>query len=288
MKTLQRRIQQTAKDGNVNQLVVERDYIQGYVLLGIARQAELRATLVFKGGTALKKVYFGSYRFSEDLDFSAVDAPKGAELEQAVQAAVNAAQIAARTLAPIAMSVERHEERDPHPGGQEAFIVRVQFPWQRQPIVPVKIEITHDEPVLLPAPAKLILHGYEEALDVSIRTYGLEEIAAEKLRSTRQTQARMASRGWARSRGRDYYDLWHLVRLEPERVDWAGVSEILPPKCAHRGVTISSVADVFEPALIADVRATWERTLGPFVPELPNVDNVLAETRERLDGLLKL
>jgi predicted nucleotidyltransferase component of viral defense system len=207
MKTLQRRIQQAAKDGGVNQLVVERDYAQSYVLFGIASQAELRKTLVFKGGTALKKVHFGTYRFSEDLDFSAVDGPREATLEQAIRAAVDAAQTAARHLAPITMSVERYEERDPHPGSQEAFIVRVQFSWQRQPMVPVKIEVTHDEPVLLPAPSTPVRHGYDEALEVFIRTYGLEEICAEKLRSTRQSQAKLATRGWARSRGRDYYDL---------------------------------------------------------------------------------
>jgi hypothetical protein len=288
MKPLQRRIQQAAKDGRINQLVVERDYAQSYVLRGIGNQADLRETLVFKGGTALKKIHFNSYRFSEDLDFSAVDGPQGTVLEQAIRAAVDAAQAAARAVAPIAMTVERYEERDPHPGGQEAFIVRIQFPWQRQPMVPVKIEITHDEPVLLSAPPMPVAHGYEEALDAVIRTYGLEEICAEKLRSTRQTQTKLTTRGWARPRGRDFYDLWHLVRLGPGRVDWARVSEVLPRKCAHRQVTITSVADVFEPTLLEEVRATWERTLGPFVPNLPDVEQVFAETRQRLEAHLTL
>ena len=286
MRTLKQRLQQAAKASGVSQLVVERDYAQSYVLLGLASHPGLRETLFFKGGTALKKVHFGSYRFSEDLDFSAVAGPMGLELERAVRAAVEAAQMAARRLSPLTLGVERYEERDPHPGGQEAFIVRVQFPWQRQPMVPVKIEVTHDEPVLLPAPPTTVRHGYDEPLDVSIRAYGLEEICAEKLRSTRQTQARLAARGWARPRGRDYFDLWHLVRLDVGRVDWTKVRAILPSKCAHRHVAIASVADVFEPALLQEVRATWNRTLGPFVPELPDVEAVLAETRGRLESLL--
>ncbi|HZN95815.1 MAG TPA: nucleotidyl transferase AbiEii/AbiGii toxin family protein [Myxococcales bacterium] len=288
MKLLQRRIQQAAQDGHVSQLVVERDYAQSYVLLGIARQAELRRVLVFKGGTALKKVHFKSYRFSEDLDFSAIDGPEGSALERAVREAVEEAQTAARTLAPVAMTVERYEERDPHPGGQEAFIVRTRFPWQRQPMVPVKIEIAHDEPVLLPAPAMPIVHGYEEPFDAAIRTYDLEEICAEKLRSTRQTQVKLTARGWARPRGRDFYDLWHLARLETGRLDWRRVAEMLPQKCAHRAVTISSLADIFEPALLDEVRAAWERTLGPFLFDLPDVEQVFTETRERLEALLKL
>src|SRR5215510_6105919 len=58
---------------------------------GIAANSDLSGTLIFKGGTALKKLYFGDYRFSEDLDFSAVDAPRGQALEEAVREAVNVA-----------------------------------------------------------------------------------------------------------------------------------------------------------------------------------------------------
>ncbi len=44
----------------------EKDYFQEIILLGISREAP---ELVFKGGTALYKIY-GLDRFSEDLDFS--------------------------------------------------------------------------------------------------------------------------------------------------------------------------------------------------------------------------
>lgn len=55
MKTLQRRIQQAARERRVSQLVVERDYAQSYVLAGIASTETLSQALVFKGGTALKR-----------------------------------------------------------------------------------------------------------------------------------------------------------------------------------------------------------------------------------------
>ena len=288
MKALRFRVQQAAKDGGVNQIVVERDYAQSYVLLGIAATTALKDTLVFKGGTALKKVHFGSYRFSEDLDFSAIDGPQGKALEQAVRGAAAVAEEAARRLAPLTFTVERYEERAPHPGGQEAFIVRVQFPWQQQPMIPIKIEITHDEPVLLDAPLIPIRHGYDESIEVFTRTYCLEEICAEKLRSTRQTHAKLVARGWARPRARDFYDLWHLVREPDGRIDWNRVASVLPAKCSHRHVAIRTIADVFEESLLAEVRASWERTLGPFVRTLPAVDQVLAETREHLNALLRL
>ncbi|MCL5070673.1 MAG: nucleotidyl transferase AbiEii/AbiGii toxin family protein, partial [Actinobacteria bacterium] len=53
----------------MNELVLEKDYIVTWILLGIA-DSNLYSQLAFKGGTALKKIYFPDYRFSEDLDFT--------------------------------------------------------------------------------------------------------------------------------------------------------------------------------------------------------------------------
>jgi len=54
--------------------VVEKDYALGWALAGIYAHAELREEWIFKGGTCLKKCYFETYRFSEDLDFTLTDA----------------------------------------------------------------------------------------------------------------------------------------------------------------------------------------------------------------------
>src|ERR1700684_595769 len=53
--------------------VVEKDYVLGWTLAGINAHEELAENWVFKGGTCLKKCYFETYRFSEDLDFSLRD-----------------------------------------------------------------------------------------------------------------------------------------------------------------------------------------------------------------------
>ena len=50
--------------------VIEKDYVLGWLLAGIANHPDLAGTWVFKGGTCLKKCYFETYRFSEDLDFT--------------------------------------------------------------------------------------------------------------------------------------------------------------------------------------------------------------------------
>ncbi len=53
--------------------VIEKDYALGWVLAGIANAEGLSTAWVFKGGTALKKCFFETYRFSEDLDFTVTD-----------------------------------------------------------------------------------------------------------------------------------------------------------------------------------------------------------------------
>ena len=53
--------------------VIEKDYALGWVLAGISNTEGLSTVWVFKGGTALKKCFFETYRFSEDLDFTVTD-----------------------------------------------------------------------------------------------------------------------------------------------------------------------------------------------------------------------
>jgi predicted nucleotidyltransferase component of viral defense system len=52
--------------------VIEKDYVLGWLLAGIANESKLAQSWVFKGGTCLRKCYYETYRFSEDLDFTVV------------------------------------------------------------------------------------------------------------------------------------------------------------------------------------------------------------------------
>ncbi len=70
MKALRTRLQEARRDLGLPWEVLERDYLLSWVLAGIGQVADLGDSLVFKGGTALKKCCFGEYRFSEDLDFT--------------------------------------------------------------------------------------------------------------------------------------------------------------------------------------------------------------------------
>ena len=259
--------------------LLEKDYALGYLLAGMARVPALHCGLVLKGGTALRKFYFGDYRFSEDLDFSAVARP--ADVDTAMQEAVAATEAQLQERGPFAVTLERLVLRDPHPGGQDAFTVRVRFPTHRRPLCRLKVEITHDEDVLLPPLTRTLLHHYPDPPQATWRCYPLEEIVAEKLRALLQSHARLRERGWGASRAcRDYYDLWYL--LSHSTLDAALLPDLLARKCALRRVTFASTADFLALELQTVARAEWERQLAPFVPDAPSADQVLDE----LDGLL--
>lgn len=70
-------IERMAEDLSVNVVDVQRDYVNGWLLAGIF-QSSLGASLVLKGGNALRKGYFPNTRYSLDLDFTA---PHGIDRE---------------------------------------------------------------------------------------------------------------------------------------------------------------------------------------------------------------
>ena len=102
MRPLRNRLQQARQRLGAPWEVLERDYLLSWVLAGIDRVPALGCKLVFKGGTALRKCYFGDYRFSEDLDFSGLDGtPTGDTMEVLVQEACAAAERMLAEYAPV-------------------------------------------------------------------------------------------------------------------------------------------------------------------------------------------
>jgi len=259
--------------------VLEKDYALSYLLAGIAQVDKLVDTLVLKGGTALRKFYFPDYRFSEDLDFTATARLRTVDSD--IDAAVKATQMLLQELGPFAVTTERLILQEAHPHGQDSFIVRVRFPSHREPLCNLKIEITNDEPVLLPPVTRSLLHRYPNPPQAKWRCYCLEEIVAEKLRALLQSRAKLRERGWGATRVcRDYYDLWYVLRQRS--LDHSQFPEVLLRKCALRDVAFSSSADFLAADLLAVARKEWDRQVQPFVREGPSVERVLSD----LAGLL--
>jgi len=287
MKPLRLRLEEARKRLRLPWEVLERDYLLSWILAGITQVEILRNSLVFKGGTALKKCYFGDYRFSEDLDFTGVKStPTGTAMESAVREACESAVKLLDPYAPVEIISERHTERDPHPGSQEAFDIRARFPWHREPHTRVMIEVALDEKLLRPPLRRPILHDYGEPVNSEITTYSLEEIVAEKLRAILQHARALENRGWVRSRARDYYDLWRILGASPTRLDVSNFEALLREKCATRNVSFSGPDSFFPEAMLAHVEKTWAQWLGPLVPDLPSYERVIADLRPLIERLL--
>ena len=64
-----RELLEKAREKGLNLMIVEKDYVLGWLLYGFSRDTNL----IFKGGTALSKIYFPRiWRLSEDLDYSII------------------------------------------------------------------------------------------------------------------------------------------------------------------------------------------------------------------------
>lgn len=177
MEPLRPRLEEVRQRLGIRWEVLERDYLLSWMLAGIDAVPELRETLVFKGGTALKKCYFGDYRFSEDLDFTGrEDVATGDEMEELIRRACEAAQELVGEYAPVELVCSRYVERNPHPGGQEAFLIHARLPWHRRSYTPIKVEITMDEPIFWPVVQRQVMHEYGEPIRVDVLDYSLEEV----------------------------------------------------------------------------------------------------------------
>jgi len=282
MPNVSQMLKSLAKEQGVDLEIFQKDYAISYLLAAIAQTTGLGEKIVLKGGTALKKLYYPHYRFSEDLDYSTLKLgvlPKGEEL---LQAAVTRMADLLQERGPFEVQAERLTLHMPHPGKQMAYTVRVRFPDQRQALCRLKVEITVDEPVLLKVRERPILHGFGEKFETSVPGYVLEEIVAEKLRALLQSRQRLAKRGWGASRVcRDYYDLWYILRREK----LTDVPDLFVQKCKVRKVAFHSPDELVSPELIETARREWDQQLSPFVVKALSADKVLSEVKSLIPAL---
>jgi predicted nucleotidyltransferase component of viral defense system len=276
---VRRLIQQATRASGVPQYVIEKDFALSYVLAGISAIPELQRTLIFKGGTCLRKMYFSSYRFSEDLDFSyASNEPARGVIPSALPSAIEKTRSLLQEQGPFVIDLAPARHQSDHPTGQLEYQIRVQFPWMRTPDCAVKLEITTDEPVLMPAVQLSIQHAFSESVAGTLKSYTLEEIVAEKLRALLQKRQQLDDRGWMSNRARDVYDLAFLKDQSERPIDWSQVSTMLLAKAASRNVSFSAGADFLDQRVVEFLRRDW-RSLELIMKNVPSFDACIASVQ---------
>jgi predicted nucleotidyltransferase component of viral defense system len=248
--------------------VVEKDYVLGWLLAGIFAHPALAEHWVFKGGTCLKKCYFETYRFSEDLDFTLTDA---SHLDPAfLIRAFREVSAWVYDQTGIELPADRlHFEVFDNPRGRRAAQGRVSY---RGPIAPagdlprIKLDLTGDEILVLPPVDRPVSHPYSDAPEGGIhaRCYGYEEVFAEKIRALGE-----------RARPRDLYDVINLFRHDEFHPAPEVIHDVLSKKCGFKGIALPTVEGL--EALRDELEGDWAVMLTHQLPALPPVEAFWAE-----------
>ncbi len=239
--------------------VIEKDYVLGWLLAGVAQHADLAASWVFKGGTCLRKCYYETFRFSEDLDFTVVDS--GPEEVSELQGIFADVGEWIREESGIELLVDdkafrRRRNRRGHPTAQGKIAYR--GPNETRGMLPkVKFDITSDEVLARPSVRRPIGHPYSDhPLPVAgVACYDIDELFGEKLRALAE-----------RCRPRDLYDVIHLHR-HPDLVGRASdVRDVLQAKCGHAGIERPTLDTILGTRFRAEIESEWENMLGHQLP----------------------
>lgn len=282
MRDLYKKLIKIREQKNIVWETIELDYTLSWILAGISEHPLLKNNLVFKGGTALKKCYFGDYRFSEDLDFSEITPSNDQELEQAVIEVCNATQNKLAELGFFSFEVKRYMEKSPHPFNQIAFMIKAQLPWHRKPMCNIKLEISRSELLHFKPEFCKLLHEYGEPFDYQILTYKLEEIITEKFRAILENQERLFKKGWVRSRIRDFYDLWRILSKYKSNLQTSALKKAFLIKCKHKQISFTSPEQFFNEEYLTYIKKDWHEFLTRLTPNIPPFNEVIAQLKRHV------
>ncbi|PIR39747.1 MAG: hypothetical protein COV35_00955 [Alphaproteobacteria bacterium CG11_big_fil_rev_8_21_14_0_20_39_49] len=192
--------------------MVEQDLVISRALVCLYNDPTIKDSLVFRGGTALNKLFFKPpERYSEDIDF----------VQRRAQPIGGTIDIIREILQPWLGEPKRKiTERS----------AKLVYQYQSIDGLPVKLKIeinTTEHFQVLPLKQEpLSIKSEWFTGDAEIVTYELAELIATKLRALYQ-----------RRKGRDLFDLWHVFKHELVDIDL--VVDIFQKYCANDGIAIS-------------------------------------------------
>ena len=249
----------------VSDRVIEKDYVLGWLLIGIA-QSDLRRGLAFKGGTALKKCYYPDYRFSEDMDFTLCAEMAHNDL---VNAFMGLFPVLSRQVN-LTLTLQNAEQ---NVFESTMLLINYVGPLQaRLGSRRLKVDVTRGERLLYPLNERPLHASYSNyPTNVSLRTYALEEILTEKLCAL-----------MGRTEPRDLYDAYYL--FESGDVDLSLLPASFVVKCQHKGHDPAQLGAVLA-SKIPTYEKLWMPRLAVQVVQLPRLDDILRTVRRHLRGL---
>lgn len=242
--------------------VIEKDYVITWILLSLA-DSSLKDFLVFKGGTALKKIYFPDYRYSEDLDFTLRKEIANDDLLARLRESL--ANLIKEQGFQFDIPPEKIEER------ADSLTVYIHFVGpirSRLGSRSVKVDFTLSEKLIFPIEGKEIHSPYSDATSKKFATYTLEEIIVEKLCAI-----------IGRTEPRDIYDVNYLFGAGG--IDFHKIPDALREKAEFKGIdperlrgSLNDKKDKYE--------RMWKTRLEHQIKDLPHLAEVLRELNRSL------
>jgi len=274
---LKREIEKIAMQENVSRGTVDKDWVLGHFIDAIFSIPLCRDSLVFKGGTCLKKCYIPDYRFSEDLDFTSIN-PAFVLDQQLLQQIIEL--ITQRTEIPLFIDSIKELKHKEMSTGYAAIIkfwgadhLKNQAPppperWATS----VKIEIILYEKMLFPVSLRPITHTYSDLLalaDQTIPCYDLQEVMSEKLRALIQRSY---------SAPRDYFDIWYLSKKLTE-IEWPVIVNAFHEKMKFKKLEFTEIDQFLNDDVDKKLTGAWKNSLAHQIPneQLPLYSQVKEE-----------
>lgn len=276
----QREIANTAAEWKLAHNVVEKDYVLGWMLAGIAHHPVTRRW-AFKGGTCLRKCWFETYRFSEDLDFTV----ENAEIDvRPLRDAFEEIAEWVRSQCGLRLVVDdqsfrlRENKRgNPTIEGRIAYLGPLGMPTPPK----VKLDLTADEVVVRNLEQRPVAHPFGDARHIGgsqriadVVCYSLPELLAEKIRALAE-----------RCRPRDLYDVVHTHRHPSLLGRATDVADILGVKCEHARIELPTLASMLDSPFRGEIEAEWSNMLDHQLPSLPPFDEFWLQLEDVFEWL---
>ena len=253
-------VRRCAARWGVDPMVADLDYSLGWFIAALYSANEIAGHLCFKGGTCLRKCYFADYRFSEDLDFTAMTYLSPDRLMGGIESAI---RWATEADGPDYRAAPPRLETIQDEYGSETYQVRVYYRgplrWGGDPRA-IRLDVTREERLVLPPVLCRLIHSYSDApvlTQAEVTCYALAEVLAEKVRAI-GGQRRFAI-------SRDIYDIYRLVQAG---VAIADVVPLLPTKFAAKGLNVEAVNLEQIVARRTAFEEDWKRRLHHLVQDV--------------------
>ncbi len=266
-------IDKIAQKQGVRSTQIAKDYAISWMLWGISQNPFLKSVMAFKGGTCLKKVYFESYRYSEDLDFTLCnDTVPDESILVNINAVCQRIYLATRMqFAVVADSFEVHEST-------KSIKFRVEYKGPHGGTDSIKVDITRGEKLVFEPEERPIFHPYSDTMEeFKMVVYSLKEVLVEKA---------VALMG--RTVPRDLYDFHFLTAKEGLALKDVYIEFVT--KAVHKGHNPKSFLEKVT-AKEATYKRDWETSLAAQVkrqdlPEFKMVWRECTTSFKQLSSLL--